>query len=220
MNDFKNFIRLIWGLLICSVGIYLEVQANVGLAPWDVFTMGLALHTGIAFGNAVLWVSVGVVVLDLVIREKLGVGTILNAVLIGLFIDLLDTLAPVPAMHALLPGVGVLLLGQLLMCIGTCYYMRSGWGCGPRDALMVAISRNFPKIPIGLARFAVEATVLVLGWLMGGPVGVGTALSMFGVSFLMQATFAVMRFDAKSVKHEDVLETFRRFRAQYGCRPI
>jgi len=203
MDDWKRLLRLLWGLTLCGTGIYLEVRANIGLSPWDAFAMGISLHTGMHFGDAVLWTGAVVLAIDVLLREKLGVGTILNAILVGKIVDLLDWMDLVPQMQSLLTGTGLLLAGLVLICIGSYYYISAGWGCGPRDSLMVYLSRRFRRLPIGLARFSVECTVLVVGWLLGAQVGLGTVLFMFGISFMLQLVFSLYRFDPKTVVHED-----------------
>lgn len=211
MKDVKKLVRLMWGLFLCGAGIYLELRANIGLSPWDAFAEGVSLHTGMLFGDAVLVTGLIVLVLDLLLKEPIGVGTLLNATLIGKFTDLLEWFDPVPYMDSMLTGVPLLLAGQVCICVGSYYYISTGWGCGPRDSLMVSISKRFPKIPIGLARFTVECVVLVFGWLMGAPVGLGTVLFMFGISFTLQFVFHLYKFDAKSLVHENALQTLRRW---------
>lgn len=207
MRDWKHFLSMMLGLVLCGSGVYCCVQANIGLSPWDTLSMGVANRTGILFGDAILWTSVAVLVLDVILREKIGVGTILNALLLGKVVDLLAWIDPVPMAESFGWSVALMLIGQELLCVGTYFYIAAGAGCGPRDSLMVALNRRFPRMPIGLARFTIECTVLVLGWVMGAPAGVGTAMSMFGISFLMQITFKALHFDAKSVCHESLRET-------------
>ena len=209
--EWKRLGRLMWGLLLCGTGIYLELRANIGLSPWDALTEGVSLRTGMLFGDASVLTSIAVLLLDVVLREPIGVGTILNAALIGKVVDVLAWWDPIPYCHSMLTGVPVLLLGQLAICVGSYYYIGAAMGCGPRDSLMIFIGKRWPKIPIGLARFTVECTVLTMGWLMGAPVGLGTVLFMFGISFLLQLVFRLYRFDVRTVVHEDVAATLRRW---------
>lgn len=211
MKDLKRLIRLIFGLYLCGLGTYLAVRANIGLSPWDAFAAGLSLRTGMLFGDAMVLSGFMVLAVDLLMREPIGLGTILNTMLIGKFADLMAWLSPVPYMESLLAGVPVLLLGQILICIGSYYYISTGWGCGPRDSLMVGIGKRLPRIPIGLARFCTEGIALTIGWSLGAPVGLGTVISIFGISFTLQTVFHLYRFDAKSVKHEHLLGTIRRW---------
>ena len=211
MKEWKRMARLLWGLLLCGAGIYLELRANIGLSPWDAFAEGVSRHTGMLFGDAVTITGAVVLLLDVVLREPIGVGTILNAILVGKAVDVLEWLDLVPQCHSMLSGVPVLLLGQLVICVGSYYYIGAAMGCGPRDSLMIAIGKRWPRIPIGLARFSVECTVLAAGWLLGAPVGVGTVLFMFGISFLLQLVFRLFRFDAKGLVHENAAQTLRRW---------
>lgn len=210
MAFLKRLVRLLWGLFLYAAGTYCTLRSGVGLAPWDAFAMGVSLCTGIRFGSAVVWIGAGILVLDVLAREKIGLGTLLNVVLIGKFTDLLLWVDPLPWMQGFWSGLGMMLLGQVIICAGSYYYMSCAWGCGPRDALMVAVNRRLPRVPIGAARFLVEGAALLIGWLLGAPVGVGTAMSMFGISFLLQAVFALFHFDAKAVRHESLRETVLR----------
>ena len=210
MKDLKRFLRLMWGLFLAGVGMYFTIQANIGLAPWDAFGMGLAMKTGMIYGDAVLWIGVVVIGLDLALHEKIGIGTLLNATIIGKFVDLFEWLNLVPEMQSFAAGVGMMLLGQLIVCFACYYYIGAEWGAGPRDSLMVSLNRKIPKLPIGAARFTVELIVLMIGWALGAPVGFGTAMYMFGISLLMQTVFHILHFDPKALHHEGLLEMFQR----------
>ena len=110
MKDLKRLIRLIFGLYLCGLGTYLAVRANIGLSPWDAFAAGLSLRTGMLFGDAMVLSGFMVLAVDLLMREPIGLGTILNTMLIGKFADLMAWLSPVPYMESLLAGVPVLQL--------------------------------------------------------------------------------------------------------------
>lgn len=213
MNELKRLLRLISGLALCGAGIYCTIQANIGLAPWDALTIGIAQVSGVIYGNVSVSIAVVVIILDLLLREKVGVGTLLNAVIIPKIVDLLNLLDPLPMQQSFWAGLFWMLVGQVLISVGTCVYMREGMGCGPRDTLMVALKRHFPNMPVGLARGAVEAAVLTAGWLLGAKVGFGSLLSMFGISFIIQTVFRLLRFDMKAVRHENCVETFARWGA-------
>ena len=201
--------RLIFGLALSGLGCYFSVQANVGLAPWDTLAMGLSARTGQSYGNMTVLVGLVVLAIDLLLREKIGFGTILNALLLGKFADLAAFLGLMPRQQHLLPGVAVLLLGQLILCFGAYFYISAGLSCGPCDSLMVALSRRFARLPVGLVRGCLEAAVLLLGWLLGAKVGVGTVIAVFGVGLMLEAVFRLMRFDLRAQQHESVMDTLR-----------
>ncbi len=185
------------------------VQANVGLAPWEAFSSGLAILTGISFGNIVVLSGLAIIGIDILLKEKIGFGTILNAVLIGEVFNLIAYFDPIPKMQSFASGIGLLLLSQVIIALASFLYIGAGLGCGPRDALMVALGKRFSKAPIGLIRGALEGSVLLIGWLMGAKIGIGTVIAVFGIGFIIQFTFQLLRFDVKAVQHENLADTVR-----------
>ncbi len=204
-----RILRLISGLFLYALGISLSVQANVGLSPWDAFSMGFSYQTHISFGNIVIISGFAIILIDYLFREKIGFGTILNAILIGKFVDVIQSSEIVPLMTGFLPGLFMILAGQVVICLGSYFYIGASLGCGPRDALMVALGKRIPRIPIGAIRGMIEGTVLVIGWLLGAKVGIGTVISVFGIGFILQFTFKILRFDVKSVNHESVADSVK-----------
>lgn len=205
----NRFIRLLLGLFLYALGSYLTIQANIGLAPWEAFSMGVSVVTGTAYGNVVTLTGFVILLVDLLMKEKIGFGTILDMLIIGKCVDLLRWLNWVPMMQGFVPGLLLLLAGEISLCIGSYFYIGSGFSCGPRDALMVALGKRFVRAPIGLIRGLIEGSVLLIGWMLGAKVGVGTVISVFGIGFILQFTFKLLRFDVKSVEQEDVLQTLR-----------
>ena len=203
---------MVLGLFIFGTGSYISIQANIGLGAWEAFQMGIADLIGMSYGNVSLLVGLIIVVFDMMLKEEIGFGTILNAIIIGKAVDLWNWIGLMPKMDNFYLGIVVLLLGQMMISIGTYFYIREGMGGGPRDSLMTALSRRLPKVPVGYIRGMIEGTVLVIGYLMGAKVGLGTVISVFGISFLMQNTFKFFRFDLKSVQHENVVQTVRRLK--------
>ena len=214
-------LRLIFGLVLYGLGSYMGIQANVGLAPWEAFSMGIFYKTGVTYGNIVVYTGFVIIVLDFLLKEKIGFGTILNAIMIGKVVDLCNALDLLPLLDNFALGVVVLFAGQVVICIGSYFYIGAALGCGPRDALMVAMGKRLKKFPIGLVRGILEGTVLLIGWLMGAKVGVGTVIAVFGIGTIMEYTFRILKFDVKGVKHENFADTMRRIRsgpAQDGGR--
>lgn len=203
---------MVLGLFIFGTGSYISIQANIGLGAWEAFQMGIADLIGMSYGNVSLLVGLIIVVFDMMLKEEIGFGTILNAIIIGKAVDLWNWIGLMPKMNNFYLGIVVLLLGQMMISIGTYFYIREGMGGGPRDSLMTALSKRLPKVPVGYIRGMIEGTVLVIGYLMGAKVGLGTVISVFGISFLMQNTFKFFRFDLKSVQHENVVQTVRRLK--------
>lgn len=204
-----RILRLIFGLFVLALGSFLTIQANVGLAPWDAFSMGFSYITGLSYGKIVVLTGFVIIIIDFLLKEKIGFGTIINALLIGTFVDIIASLQLIPKMQSWIFGLIMLLIGQFILCIGSYYYISAALGCGPRDALMVALGKRLPNVPIGVIRGTLEGSVLLIGWLLGAKVGIGTVLSVFGIGFLIQFTFHLFRFDVKAVKHENMADTIQ-----------
>ena len=210
MNNYvKRTIRLIFGLFLYALGIFLSIQANIGLAPWEAFSMGGSYLTHLSYGDIVVITGFIIIAIDYVLKEKIGFGTILNAILIGKFVDLIQFFNIIPMMSNFWLGLLMLLLGQVVICVASYFYIGAALGCGPRDALMVALGKRLPKIPIGAIRGLIEGSVLLVGWLLGAKVGIGTVISAFGIGFILQFTFKLLRFDVKKIKHESITDTIK-----------
>lgn len=204
-----RLVKLVFGLFLFALGSFLTIQANIGLASWEAFSMGIAYLTDQTYGNILIISGFVILVIDVALKEKIGFGTILNTILIGTFVDLIQAVDLIPQMNNFFSGVLMLLLGQLSICIGSYFYIGASLGCGPRDALMVALGKRLPKVPIGIVRGVIEGTVLLIGWLLGAKVGIGTVISVFGISFILEVTFNILHFDVTNIEHESIVDTVR-----------
>ena len=200
-----RILNMIAGLVLYAVGIVLTLKANIGYAPWDVFHAGLANKTGMSFGFASIIAGIFIVIVVTVLREKLGLGTILNMVLIGIIIDIISPYIPI-APNKIISYI-TLISGLFVISLGSYFYIKSAFGVGPRDNLMIVLAR-MTKLPAGLCRFAVELFVTVIGWFLDGKVGAGTVISAFAIGLCIQVTFKIFRFDVTAVKHENLRDTF------------
>lgn len=209
MEDYlKRAGKLLFGLFLYALGLTLSIQANVGLAPWDAFSMGISNITGISYGNVSILTGLAIlVVVSGFLKEKIGMGTILNTVLIGIMVDFMQSIKLIQFMNNFFLGILMLLLSQIVVSLATYFYISPGMGCGPRDTLMVAMGKLFPNTPIGAIRGSIEGTVLLIGFLLGAKVGIGTVIAVFGISFILQYTFKLLKFDIKAVVHENIFET-------------
>lgn len=206
-NLFYKLLRLHFGLALYSIGLTLGIQANIGLAPWEAFGIGVASVTGLTYGIVNVLSGLLILVVTVMMGEKFGLGTILNATLIGLGVDVLQHYHVVPLIEDYWLGIIVMFLGQFSISLGTYFYISAGLGSGPRDSLMIGIKRRLPQIPIGMIRGFIEGSVLLAGWLLGAKVGLGTVIAAFGISTILQMTFNWLHFDAKSVQHEGIWQT-------------
>ena len=204
-----QWLQIAAGLLVFSFGVHLTIFANIGLAPWDCLGMGIAKHTPLNYGLSMTCMAVAILGIDLLLKERIGFGTIIDALLTGNFVQMFNDLNPFPLNTNLYAGIGIMLAGFVFMALGMWIYMKAGQCCGPRDALLVGLGKRMPKLPIGLVEILLWAAVLLVGWLLGGPVGIGTLISTFGAGLVMQLVYQAVRFEPRDVEHRDVLRTAR-----------
>ncbi|WP_375490021.1 YitT family protein [uncultured Jatrophihabitans sp.] len=176
--------RLLSGLLLYGVSDALLIQAGLGVDPWDVLHQGLARTLGLQVGTWSIIVGAVVLMLWVPLRQRPGIGTLANVVLVGLAIDV--TVWCVPAPHRLVVQIAVMLAGVVLNGLATGLYIGAGMGPGPRDGLMTGLAARGHSVRV--ARTAIEVTVLVAGWLLGGSVGVGTVVYALGIGPLAHLT--------------------------------
>lgn len=202
-------LRAILGLFIFAFGCYLTIQGNIGASPWDVFELGLSGTFGVSYGVANITVSLIIVCVDICMRESIGLGMIYDAILVGLAVDLYGYIGIIPLQNNLWSGVALTVAGVLLQGFSMYYYMSAGIGCGPRDSLLVGLSRRMKKVPIGAISIVIMTVVTLAGWLLGGKAGLGTLICAFGTGPSMQTFFRIMRFDPTGIHHINLLETKR-----------
>lgn len=208
---FIRVINLLVGLFLYALGIVITMKANLGFAPWEVFHWGIGHTIGMTIGNVSILTGLIICVVVVLMGEKLGLGTILNMILIGIFTDLILWINVIPKISGLFLEIIVLIIGLFTISLGSYFYISSGFGAGPRDSLMVAIKRK-TKLPVGLCRGVIETSVVLAGWILGGQVGIGTVLAAFGISFCIQIVFYIMRFEPTSVRHETLDMTYKSFK--------
>ena len=205
-NFILRFINLVIGLMLFALGIILTIKANLGYAPWDVFHEGLANTIGFSFGVSTILVGVILGIIVVLAGEKIGIGTILNMVLIGVFLDIILYIDIIPTPKTIVFSIIMLISGLFIISIGSYFYIKSALGAGPRDCLMVVLTKK-TKIPVGICRSLIELLVTVIGWLLGGKVGIGTIISVIGIGFCIQITFKIFKFKIALIKHESILDT-------------
>jgi len=168
----RRLLNLYLGLLLFGVSCAMIVASGLGLGPWDVFHQGLSRQSGVSLGWVVIGVGLLVLLLWIPLRQRPGLGTISNALVVGLVIDATLTFLDQPASMA--ARAGLLVTGVVFNGVATGLYIGSGLGPGPRDGLMTGLAARGRSIRV--VRTAIELTVLVVGWILGGTVGVGTIL--------------------------------------------
>ena len=175
-------LQLLLGLFLYGVALGLMVRGGIGVSPWDVLALGVAGQSGLGYGVVTNLVAVVVLLLWIPLRQRVGLGTLLNALLIGPSADL--TLAVIPAPPSIWVGAPMFLLGLVLLAFATGLYISANFGPGPRDGLMTGLVRR-TGWSVWVVRTLIEGSVLVIGFLLGGPVGVGTVIFALGIGPLV-----------------------------------
>lgn len=190
----KPIARLVLGLYLFGLGLAMMIHSGLGVAPWDVLGQGLQNQTGWSFGVTTTIISGAVLLLWIPIKQKPGLGTVVNAVSIGPFADLSKPL--MPETMGFWTNLALMLLGLIVVALGSGLYLSAGLGGGPRDGLMVGLTR-VTGIPFWVIRTSCESLVLISGWLLGGTVGLGTAIFAVGIGYLSQISMKLFGFDPK-----------------------
>ena len=213
-NIARNSLIATLGLMLFGLGVHLTIQADIGVAPWDALNLGLSKTFGILYGTASVIVSFAIIAVDLLLREPIGIGTVLDAVVVGKTVDLINWLGIIPFVEDnITVSIAVMLTGLFIMGLGQVVYMRAGLCCGPRDSLMLAINRRLKKLPVGAVSVLMMIIVLLVGWRLGGPIGIGTIVCTFGIGIMMQFAFVITRFEPKDVEHTGFLECWNILRS-------
>ncbi len=204
-----RLVNILFGLFLYALGIVFSINANVGYAPWDGFQIGISNRVGLTLGTVSIIVGALICVIVAALGEKLGFGTILNMILIGAFLDLIIMSDIVPQAGSFATGIAMLVTGMFIIAFGSYFYMRAAFGAGPRDNLMVALTRK-TRLPVGICRMLIELSVTLMGWLLGGMVGVGTIIAFVSIGVCVQIVFSVFKFDVAAINHETLKDTFSR----------
>lgn len=209
----KRFAFCILSLALYAFGCFLGVKAGgAGTNAWNTLPLGISESIGVSFGTGTFLISLLIIVVDIIGKGKLGFGTILNVLLIPTFSDIYIALFKfIPDAPNSLFGVFYSVAGQFIIAFASVLYMSPGLGCGPRDTLMIIIGKKLPKAPIGIVKFCIEIGVLVIGFLLGAPIGIGTVLVLLLQAGIFQLACRVTHFEPRGVQHEGVLDTCRRF---------
>ena len=172
--------RIILGLLVFAFGVHLTIFANIGLAPWDCLGMGIAKHTPLNYGLSMTVMALIILGIDLLLKERIGFGTIIDALLTGNFVQMFNDLNPLAENKNTWLGILIMLTGFVFMAV-----------------------------PIGIVEVMLWAAVLLTGWLLGGPIGIGTLISTFGAGIVMQLVYNLLKFEPRQIRHRDALNTIR-----------
>lgn len=207
--ELKRVPRLLIGLIILTIGITLMKSADVGMNPWGVFHFGLAKATKIDVGVIIQLVGFVILILSMIfVKVKVGLGTIMNIIMVGSVLRFLlkyFTYVPNTDLQRYLLGV----IGLLLITFGRSLYISADLGAGPRDGLFVGLSR-MTKLDVKYIKPVIEFTVLIIGFLLGEKVGIGTAVSIIASSYLVNMFLLLLGFDPKKKKQSDITLYFKK----------
>lgn len=215
----SKLVRLFIGLFLYAVGIVLTINANLGLAPWDVFHQGMTKLINLTMGEASIVVGIILVIFNAVLGERLGWGTLCNMLFIGLFMDLLMLNHVIPIVHGILLGVAMMLLGMVVIGVASYFYISAQLGSGPRDGLMIALTKKTGK-SVRFIRNAIELSALMIGYLLGGFVGIGTLIMAIVLGYIIQFTFKVFKFDVRRIRHRFIDQDFKALREKLAKRKL
>lgn len=197
-----------FSLFLNGLGVFLTIHAGIGAGPWDVFNLGLSKTFGILYGSASIAVAFLVLLVDIVWKEPIGIAMFIDAVVVGKSVDFFAGLNLIPTPKTLPGSIAMMLLGLVIMGYTQFFYMWAGLGCGPRDTLLVGLTRRMSRLPIGVVSIALLSLVTGIGYVLGGPVGLGTLICAFCAGPIMQAAFQSVHFDATGIIHQNLGESF------------
>ena len=176
--QFLTFIYLILGLFLFGLGETILIASSQGVSPWTVLAQGISFKSNLSIGTTTFFVSIGVLILWIPLKQKPGLGTIMNVIIISIVLDYSYDYLPKPSVFVY--QIIQIIIGVLIVGIGSGFYLIANLGPGPRDGLMTGIQRK-TNLPIAVVRAFLEITVVSIGWYLGGTVGIGTLLFAFGI---------------------------------------
>jgi len=202
---FRKALRLFCGIALFALAVTIMIKANMGLSPWDVFHQGLSMKLNITFGKASILVGLGIVIVNAILGERIGWGTICSMYFVGRGVDILMPLEVIPQGTSILSGLVMLSVGMILLGFGSYFYLSAGLGSGPREGLMIALIKRTNKSVVAI-RTILEVSALALGLVFGGNVGIGTLYLVFTTGFFVQCVYKFCRFNVEEFTHRFVDE--------------
>lgn len=196
-------------LFVNGFGLYLTIRASIGVGPWDVLNIGISKTTGIIYGNVSIIVSVLILIIDICLKEPIGIAMIIDALTVGKSVDLFNYLNLIKTPKTLLGSIILMIIGLLIVSYTQYTYMYASLGCGPRDTLLVGLSKKIKKIKIGYITMMIHCSVTLIGYFLGGPVGIGTLIFALCSGPIMQFAFDSVNFDATKIRHQSINESIK-----------
>ncbi len=204
----QRLFKVVAGLFLFAVGIVLTINASLGVSPWDVFHQGVSRTVGITIGQAHIIMGFLIILLDIYLGQAIGWATIMNMLLIGTFIDIIMLNNLIPLSQTPLIGLFMIIAGIAVQGLGFSVYISQGIGAGPRDGLMVVLTKRTGK-SVRLIKSLIEATAVTIGIILGGSFGIGTIIMAFFGGIIFQATFKLIRFRVEKVEHRFIQDDLK-----------
>jgi len=203
MKHISKISIMIIGFALMSLGVAINVRAEIGIMPWDVFHQGISLLTGITIGQASIIVGYTILIIGCLLKFYPGPGTFANIMIMGIMIDLF--LEMVPRSQSFLQSLIMCILGSIIAALGTAVYLKPKFGAGARDGMIMGLVAKFKK-PQGLVRFIIEGSVVALGIYMGGNFGIGTFISLFTLGICVDFFFKLIDYNPKIDKQMTIVD--------------
>lgn len=194
-KEAKTLLRYTWvmfALFLMANGVIFLLRAHLGVAPWDVLHVGIANRTGLTMGRVIQVIGVLVILISMALKVRPQLVTLLNMFFIGYFIDLINNMSYIPEPQVLWLRLGSYVFGVAVFSMGTALYMSANCGAGPRDSLMLALTR-VTKVRVGVVRTVLEVSAATAGYLLGGPLGIGTVLFALLVGVFLESSFSLIQ---------------------------
>lgn len=203
-----SFIRLFVGYFVCAIGMVMTINANLGVAPWDVLHQGIGNVTGLTIGRANIILGLIIIIIDMLFGQNIGWGTVFNMIFIGIFVDFIMINKLIPIFNSFLPSLIMMLLGMLVLGYGIFIYIGTGLGAGPRDGLMVILTKKTKK-SVRFVKNSVEILAIIIGYFLGGSVGIGTAIMSIAGGYFFQFAFKTVNFNISEVEHRFIIDDIK-----------
>lgn len=219
LKDFKTqtifkLPNLFFGFFLCSLGITMMYKAQeLGLGPWDAFHRGVMNYTPLTFGQVSQLTGLVVIMISMFLGIMPGIGTVLNMIFVGLFIDLINESSLLFTPGSFWGKLVMLETGVWVLSMGIYFYLKSGLGAGPRDGLMLGLVKKL-KVNVATVKTSIELIILSLGALLGGKIGIGTVVVALTLGYAIKVVFKLGKYDISTVNQKTLKDEFMLLRKQ------
>lgn len=205
----KKLPSLFFGFILYSLGILLMRDAGLGMNPWGVFHIGLTYHTPFTLGQVTQVMGLIILTVSMALKVIPGLGSICNMIFIGMFVDIIDGLGIISTPQTFIGKLSMLLVGIFISGWATYFYLRVRLGAGPRDGLMEGLVKKTEK-PVWMIRGGIEVAVLIIGYFLGGLVGIGTLIAATTIGLSVQLAFKLGHYDPRRGEHVNCLILYKK----------